>query len=392
MARVRASKEKEIEAAKVTKKFGIEIDARGGFEVIDDLRKRGIDAVPIITPSNHLFVEQPDGSIKSAIDIHGTEVMPFGGISNRVTVLCNENGTYVTYQSDEHGFRNPKGMWQSEHIDIAALGDSFAHGYCVPADKTFVALIRHAYPMTLNLGMAGNGPLLMLANLKEYLPLYRPKVVLWFYFEGNDLTNLQTEKKSAILMRYLRNDIVQGLRKRQSDVDQSLIEDVDRQRTREKAKRARREENSGRIRNRLLAFAKVASLRQKLGIVYGENTQELKRLADLEGPNMELFRDVLSQAETQVDAWGGQLYFVYLSDWARYSGYSSWGTTKRGSVLKMVENLGIPIVDIDPAFQASGDPLALFPFRENGHYNESGHRLVAQEVLKSIPKGPRMLQ
>ena len=210
MTRVMTSKEKQIEAAKLTKKFGIEIDARGGFEVIDDLRKRGIDAVPIITPSNHLFVEQPDGSIKSAIDIHGTEVMPFGGISNRVTVLCNENGTYVTYQSDEHGFQNPKGMWQSEDIDIAALGDSFAHGYCVPADKTFVALIRHAYPMTLNLGMAGNGPLLMLANLKEYLPLYRPKVVLWFYFEGNDLTNLQTEKKSAILMRYLRDDISSG--------------------------------------------------------------------------------------------------------------------------------------------------------------------------------------
>ena len=101
---------------------------------------------------------------------------------------------------------------------------------------------------------------------------------------------------------------------------------------------------------------------------------------------MELFREVLSQAETRVDAWGGQLYFIYLPEWARYSGYSSRGKTIRGSVLAMVESLGIPIVDIDPAFQANGDPLSLFPFRENGHYSESGHRLVAQEVLKAISR------
>src|SRR5262249_49880630 len=98
MSNVIASKEKKKEAAKLTNKFGVEIDTRGGFEVIADMRKRGIDAVPIITPSNHLFVEQPDGSIKSAINIHGRQVVPFGGISNKVTVLCNENGYYVTYE------------------------------------------------------------------------------------------------------------------------------------------------------------------------------------------------------------------------------------------------------------------------------------------------------
>src|SRR5262245_41756290 len=172
MTRLMMSKEKEKEAAKMRKKFGIEIDTRRAFEVVADLRKRGIDAVPIITPSNHLFVQQPDGSIKSAINIHGTEVMPFGGISNRVTVLCNENGYYVTYESDEHGFHNPMGMWKPSRLDVAALGDSFTQGYCVPPDKNFVALIRQRYPATLNVGMAGNGPLLMLATFKEYLPLY----------------------------------------------------------------------------------------------------------------------------------------------------------------------------------------------------------------------------
>ena len=247
MTDVITSKEKKKEAAKLTKKFGVEIDTRGGFEVIADLRKRGIDAVPIITPSNHLFVKQPDGSIKSAINIHGTEVIPFGGISNKVTVLCNENGPWVTYESDEHGFHNPKGMWKSGRIDIAALGDSFAQGYCVPSDKNFVALIRRGYPATLNLGMAGNGPLLMLATLKEYLPLLAPKIVLWFYYEGNDLTDLQTEKKSGILMRYLKDDFNQGLLARQSDVDQALTNEIDREEALERAREARRQENSSKV-------------------------------------------------------------------------------------------------------------------------------------------------
>jgi hypothetical protein len=109
----------------------------------------------------------------------------------------------------------------------------------------------------------------------------------------------------------------------------------------------------------------------------------------LEGPNMVLFREILSQAKMRVAAWGGQLYFVYLPEWARYNNHTSWGKTKRGSVLTMIESLGIPIVDIDPAFQANGDPLSLFPFRGAGHYNETGHWLVAEEVLRSLSSSNR---
>ena len=86
-------------------------------------------------------------------------------MSNTVTVLCNESGQWIDYRSDERGFSNANEIWQSDRLDIAALGDSFTHGYCVPADKTFVALIRQRYPATLNLGIAGDGPLLMLAKL-----------------------------------------------------------------------------------------------------------------------------------------------------------------------------------------------------------------------------------
>ena len=104
---------------------------------------------------------------------------------------------------------------------------------------------------------------------------------------------------------------------------------------------------------------------------------------------MEIFHDALSQAKRQVSAWGGQLYFVYLPEWARYSNYTSWGETTRDRVFTLVRDLGIPIVDIDAAFQARGDPLSLFPFRGVGHYNETGHRIVAEEVLRSLSSNDR---
>jgi hypothetical protein len=53
-------------------------------------------------------------------------------------------------------------------------------------------------------------------------------------------------------------------------------------------------------------------------------------------------------------------------------------------VLKIVSDLEIPLIDPLPVFDAHNDPMSLFPFRGPGHYTEEGHRMVAEEVLRSI--------
>jgi hypothetical protein len=390
MTRLSASDDKKRDAAELTKKFGAVIDTRTPGEVIADLRKKGVDAVPIVTPSNNLFVKQPDGSIESALKIKGREVMPLAGVANKVTVLCNENGRWIDYRSDERGFNNPNEIWRSKRIEIAALGDSFAHGYCVPADKNFVALIQQRYPATLNLGVAGDGPLLMLAKINEYLERIKPPIVLWFYYEGNDLTDLQAERKSVLLMNYLQDGFTQSELAQQTAVDRAIMDDMPRLRAIERANTARRQAGKGKVIDNLVQFTKLSSLRQRLGLTAGADAETLNTGADLEGPNMDVFRNVLAQAKMRVEAWGGQLYFIYLPEWARYSHYISWGKANRNQVVTMVSGLGIPLVDIDAAFQAHGDPLSLFPFREVGHYTETGHRLVAEEVLKGVsPRATR---
>ena len=54
------------------------------------------------------------------------------------------------------------------------------------------------------MGFGGNGPLIEYALIREYLPLIKPKKLLWIYYEQNDLfLDLSNELKNKILNNYL---------------------------------------------------------------------------------------------------------------------------------------------------------------------------------------------
>jgi lysophospholipase L1-like esterase len=376
-----AAKDRKKLAAELTRRYGGEVDSRDTLEVITDLRRAGVDAVPFVIPRLQVQHQNPADP---------SRLIALGGISNKLTVLCNESGQFITYESDEHGFRNPRGLWRSGRADIAAVGDSFTQGYCVPAEKSFVGLIGQQYPRTFNLGMAGEGPLSMLATIQEYLSRLKPRVVLWFYFEGNDLLDLADERRSAVFMRYLQDDFSQRLFERQAEIDQALERFVENETVLERKKREARERNAPGIAGHLSGMLKLGTLRRGLGLVQGVNTEEVQSVSDLDTTRMDLFRTILSLAQSHVDSWGGQLYFIYLPNWPRDEGRYSPGLValkkQRTRVLATARNLGVPIIDVLPAFQADPDPMGLLPFRKSGHYNEKGHSLVAEVVLKAIAK------
>jgi hypothetical protein len=377
-----ATEEKKQEAKELAKTFGVDFDTRSRFEVVSDLEKSGIPAIVSVPPE--VLRLKAETTLESPIRIDGKEVFPLGGISNRVTVLCNESGRYVTYLSDERGFSNPKGIWHSPSLEILAVGDSYTHGWCVPPDRTFMAVIRAVYPNTLNLGMAGNGPLLELAGVKEYAEAFKPRVVLWFYFE-NDLSDLQKEKKVPLIARYLQRGARQGLSEMQEEIDGALVSFVESEKAAwiaEGLHKSRAKEVD--YLSRLMGFVTLDQLRDRIGLVYGSSPEAEAMLSDLHGPTMELFREILGEAKNVSERWGGTLYFVYLPGWSHYVNRTSVLEEKREDVLAMARELKIPVIDIHEAFQKHKDPLSLFPFRASGHYNEEGHRLVAQEVLAKI--------
>ncbi|MGH7853475.1 MAG: SGNH/GDSL hydrolase family protein [Candidatus Binatia bacterium] len=313
--------------------------------------------------------------MKSAIRINGSEVLPLGGIAKKLTVMCNESGEWITYRSDAHGFNNPEGIWQSRDLSVAAVGDSFAFGACVPSDKNFAALIRKRYPATLNLGINGAGPLVELAAVKEFLPFFRPKVTLWFYLELNDQSDLNQEKRSGLLMRYLKDNFTQGLVTRQAEIDRVLTQYTDTKRTLAEAKTVHEYLNYG------LDIIKLSTVRTRLGLVYGTSRVEASFRSD--ELQIRLFREILQNAQAFIKTWDGMLYFVYLPAWQRYISPQPTGDN-RDAILALVRGLNIPVIDIHQVFQADGDPLRLFPFRQLGHYNEEGHRLVAETVLRYL--------
>ena len=50
---------------------------------------------------------------------------------------------------------------------------------------------------------------------------------------------------------------------------------------------------------------------------------------------------------------------------------------------KIVEELDITFIDIlNEVFEKENDPLSLFPFKTNSHYNEKGYMKIAETIIK----------
>lgn len=343
------------------RRLGIAYDARDQFEVVRDLRLRGAEAYPAVFPA-----WQGLGSKQAG-------VLPLGGISGVTTVFCNELGQHVVYESDEHGFRNPPGTWSAPVIDLAVLGDSFAQGACVPSEESFVDVVRGGYPGTLNLGMLGNGPLLMLAGVKEFLVKLEPEVVLWVYTEGNDLvSDLEREKRYPRLVDYLAPGHEQGLLERQGEVDAFLRSLIDR----EYAARL-----AGGTRLRIpRRFWRLWTLRDALGLQVGKEESSA-------GGDIRLLTDILGEARRTVRIWGGELYFVYLPAEGRYHDdrYRRQADRTRAKVLSVVAGLQLPLVDLHARFSRRSDPAELYVF-PGGHFTPMGNRVVAEAILEALPQ------
>jgi hypothetical protein len=226
--------------------------------------------------------------------------------------------------------------------------------------------------------------MITLAALEEYLPWRQPEVVLWFYFEGNELEDLLEERRSPLLRDYLRDGFRQRLIDRQNEIDNALSDYVESALRKQLAQDIHREKQPLWATDTVIDFLKLRHLRQLLKISFGrpERTSGDNKYSERQ---LDLFRRVLSRAKESVNGWGGELYFVYLPARDRYARGHDYS---RNAVLNIVKDLGLIVIDLEPAFRLQGDPFTLFPFGRFGHYNERGHRLVAYEVLGALNPQP----
>jgi len=343
--------------AEVARSLGREFDARTRLEVVQALREEGRDAWPTMKP--YLMLDDEHEAL-----------FPLGGISESTSVYCNEGGAYAVFETDEHGFRNPIGAHSVGSIEAAIVGDSFGNGACVQTGEDPPSLLSSRGLPTLSLASPGNGPLIELASLVEYAAPLEPRILLWFYFEGNDWNNLSNEIRSPLLRQYLRGDFSQELRARQREVDDRLRELSD---TWEATARAEARRS---VLTHLRPLLTLYHLRSALG--WTSPRRDYEPLADT-------FCEVIGQAEREVNRWGGQMLFVYLPSWYRYGSQRDLGgLPMRAHVEACLERHDIPLVDFDRVLSSSDDPLSFFSLGVNPHYNEAGYRRLVDAILSEL--------
>ena len=338
---------------------GGDFDTRETVEVIADLRAQHVDAWPSVLPAMHL------GS--GGLAVGGDRIYPLGGVPEKVTVVCNESGRYMVYESDEHGFHNPRGLYAMDSVDLAIVGDSFAQGRCVDPGEEVSAILRDKGYGVLNLGIGHNSLLLELAGLTEYALPMQPRVVLWMYFEGNDLVDLKRELTDDLLPSYLKDGFSQALLERREEVAVVLQDFVNQQ----WAEEARKKKRATPVKN----FLKLKRIRTLLG---QRSATEIEVIPE--------FTEILATAKRRIERTSGTMYFVYLPAWARYALQEDEPYLARPEVLQTVRELDIPIIDFSETVTARNDPLSLFPLRVQGHYTAEGYALLAEHIAQRLRK------
>lgn len=339
----------------------VPFDTRTRYQVFRDLREEGREVYPSVNAA------QLAG--RAALEPEGKALLPLAGVSGTLTILCNESGEYAFYQADEHGFNNPPGLYAQS--DMVLLGDSFAHGNCVSAGEDIAGQLRARQKNAVNLGYSGDGPLMELATLKEYAAPLGPRIVLWLYYEGNDLEDLLVEERKPTLKAYLDPDFTQHLLQRQQEIDSALADYVER-----KAEETEGTD-AGWLDTPLARIARLQHSRDRLRIL-------LHSFQPAPAPPP-LFGEVLRAARDLTAAGGGRLYMVYLPSWRRYATEANAGELyHRDQVLAIARGLDIPVIDIHQVFVRHPDPLALFPFGLEGHYTAEGYGLVAATIASNL--------
>ena len=144
--------------ARAARDLGLPFDSRTRLEVVETLRKKGVDAWPTMKPYLMLTEERHEGATQRLAGQPEPFLFPLGGISTSTSVYCNEGGEYSIFETDEYGFRNPPGAHSSHRLDAVIVGDSFGNGACVAPGRDPASLLISKGLSTVSLASPGNGP------------------------------------------------------------------------------------------------------------------------------------------------------------------------------------------------------------------------------------------
>ena len=314
------------------------------------------------------------------------------GISNKLTILDNENGYYATYLSDRYGFNNPDTEWNKKNVDYLLIGDSFLQGFSVNGEDNIASNIRKISNKTvLNLGYGGNGPYESLVALKEY---YVPntKNILFFFYEGNDLFDLKISKFKKLRDYFKNLNFNNQLKKKQKIIDKKQASYL--KQFLEKGDSFDKDHNDminlqfkkNFLSYKILKFVKLYNLR--LTLFHKNHTAKIEKI-DINNKIKEL-ENIILEMNNFAQKNNSNFYFVYLPEYQRYNKKFKFSLNDKLSKIQiLLKSHNINFINIhEEVFLKQKNPLDLFPYKAefipNSHYNETGYKKIGDLVYKYL--------
>ena len=225
-----------------------------------------------------------------------------------------------------------------------------------------------------------------LAILREYGNFFKPKNSIYLYFEGNDLDDLNWEKKNDQLLKYLNNSY-----KLDYINNYKYIEIFLKEAEKESIKIARLRLSTGNY-DKAIQKKKINLIKEHLkDIIELNHLKNIIKFNILNNQNIQydlnFLYDVVERMNIETKNWNGDFIFVYVPTWSRYFTSHSKEVPKqklKDEILKNIELKGIKTIDLTDFFDSTENIKQFFPLGYLGHFNSNGYKKIAEIVIKEL--------
>ena len=356
---------------KIAQNNNLKFDPREPEEVFFELKK---DIKDLSVPFYYSSLFSNFKAFKEAKEQN--EFIPFRGPINKKTLSCAEDLNYRIINNDKFGFKNKNSVYTKE-IDVILLGGSFTEGFCYTSENDIAGNLINKKINTLNLGIATTGPLVSLAVLKEFGKIYKPKHVMYLYYENNSLDVLKWEENDDHLIEYLKenriNDYVKKIQKSKNFF--SKVEEESLEITKYKLKQNQKKETNVSYLRNIQDIIEINILKNRLRNFFNNRRNNY---------DLSLFNEIVKKMNSETKKWDGDFTFVYIPSWDRFFNKNSNLNTiinLRSEIINNIKNEKINTLDTTEFFLKSENLEDYYPLGYVGHFNEKGYKRIA-EILK----------
>lgn len=330
-------------------------DTRTKFEILDEINKKKLDKTISVPPQNFLSKDNKN-------------ILPLSGISNKMTIFCNESGYFNSYFSDRYGFNNNDKIYDEDEIFSIFIGDSFTQGECVNSQNNLTSNLQSKNffkeKNILNLGYGGNGPLLSYATLREYFNKNKNiKYVFWLYYEPNDLIELSREVNDNILKKYLKNfSFSQNLILKQKKIDFIINKKIQNE-------IVQFNQNKIKNKNKFESFISLDSIRKYFFELTNRSIKKNNEIIDLFSIVVKNFKNFSNKENFEP-------IFIYLP-----GKEFNEGSIYYKDIISLLNREKIKLIDLSSSnFYKKND---FYP-KYGGHFNEEGYDELSTKIHNKL--------